>query len=329
MRIFIDDAGGFGWRNPGISLFCGVTVPDRALDALLDRFVRWRRSIIGHSKRELKGEELTEAQLTSFAMKVLPGNVRDIWLTVQGTDTRRTRQDVIERFREQAGALFGRSSEICGDHDNPRLKEQYRQMSGWVRSRSVENVHWVIGLQESIANSLQHTIIRFMEPEDDPEFSCLRIFIDESFIRRDEHIAFWREWLRADLSKSSRAPAEIPDTWRPRSHPFIKAYSIYPGVLDLRRLFVENTGFFRSDKVLGLQIADTCAHALYRYHRGNGAAEAYERLRRRIVCRGGGEINMLLLNENSLHKDDPKDHAGIFDIEEYKRRADRIRAEKH
>ena len=48
------------------------TVPDRGLEALLDRFARWRRMIIGHSKRELKGSELTDNQLVSFMQKVLP-----------------------------------------------------------------------------------------------------------------------------------------------------------------------------------------------------------------------------------------------------------------
>jgi hypothetical protein len=119
----------------------------------------------------------------------------------------------------------------------------------------------------------------------------------------------------------------IPDTWRARFHPFVEAYSIYPGILDLRQLFVENTGFFRSDKLPGLQIADICAHALYRYHRGNGGDEVYKRLRRRIACRGENEINMLLLNQGSLHKGDPKNHAGLFDLEEYKQKADRIRSE--
>jgi hypothetical protein len=328
MKIFIDESGGFNWTNPGISIFCGVTIPDRDLNTVLGRFDHWRRSVIGHSTRELKGCELTEAQITSFVNKVLPGSDRDVWLTVQGVDTKRTKKHIIEQLTAQDAEIFERSSEIMQEHKNLRMKEQYRQMSGWVRSRSVENVYWIIALQETVINSLQHTIIRFMEPEDDSEFNDFRIFIDQSFIRRDEHISFWREWLRADLAKSSRKnPTNIPDTWRKRSHPFIHAYSIYPGLLDLNRLFVKNTGFFRSEKIQGLQIADICAHTLYRYYRGNGVSEAYRRMRPRIVGRGGAEINMLLVNENSLHKDDPKNHAGIFDIEEYKRRADVIRSQ--
>ena len=223
MKIFIDEAGSFGWNNPARSIFSGLTIPDRDLPAVLDRFARWRRSIIGHSKRELKGVELTEAQLSSFASKVLPWSDKQIWLTIVGVDTRRTQQQMVLRLREQASAIFQRSSEISSEHGNRRLKESYRQMSGWMKSRSPQNLLWIIGLEETIIDALQHTIVRFMEPEDDCEFEDIRIFIDQSFIRREEHVTFWREWLRAGLAKSSRKSlTSIPSTWRPRLHPFIR-----------------------------------------------------------------------------------------------------------
>jgi hypothetical protein len=116
MKIFIDDSGAFNWSNPGVSLFCGVTIPDRDFPSVIDRFSRWRRSVIGHSRRELKGAELTDRQLSSFASKVLPLTDRDVWLTVLGVDTRRTLESIICRFREQASIMFRRSSELCGEH---------------------------------------------------------------------------------------------------------------------------------------------------------------------------------------------------------------------
>jgi hypothetical protein len=106
MRIFIDDSGSFNWHKPGKSLFCGLTVPDRGLEALYERFARWRRTIIGHSKRELKGSELTENQLALFATKVLVTADRDIWLTVVGIDTRQTQEAIINRLRDQAAIIF-------------------------------------------------------------------------------------------------------------------------------------------------------------------------------------------------------------------------------
>jgi hypothetical protein len=327
MKIFIDEAGSFNWHNPGRSIFCGVSIPDRDLSAVLDRFARWRRSIIGHSKRELKGAELTDAQLSSFVSKVLPWSDKQIWLTIVGVDTRLTQKNIILSLREQASAILQRSSEISSEHSNLRLKEFYRQMSGWMKFRSPENLLWIIGLEQAVIDALQHTIIRFMEPEDDCEFEDIRIFMDQSFICREEHVTFWREWLRAALAKSSRRDFTfIPDTWRPRHHPFILQYEIHPGLLNLNHLFVRNTGFFRSERIEGIQIADICAHTFYRYHLGTGGRDAYKMLRPRIVGRDGAEIKIIHLDQSSLHSDDPRNHAGIFDIEEYKARADSIRA---
>jgi hypothetical protein len=46
MKIYIDESGSFGWgSNPGISLFCGVTIADRNADALFARFRAWRQTI--------------------------------------------------------------------------------------------------------------------------------------------------------------------------------------------------------------------------------------------------------------------------------------------
>jgi hypothetical protein len=72
MNIYIDESGTFDWRNPGVSLFCGVVVPDRASEALFERFSQWRRSLIGSSREEIKGSRLTGPQLSSFVSQVLP-----------------------------------------------------------------------------------------------------------------------------------------------------------------------------------------------------------------------------------------------------------------
>jgi hypothetical protein len=325
MRVYIDDSGSFSWHNSGVSLFCGVTIPDRDGSAVIERFASWRRALIGQSKRELKGSDLTEDQLASFADTVLVPSDRELWLTVVGIDTRRTREDIIGKLQQQAAVILLRSSELCAEHNNSRLQESYRQMSGWIQGRSPQNLLWIIALQEAVIDSLQHSIIRFMEPQDDSEFHDLRFYIDESFIRNEAHVTFWREWLRAELAKSSRSErCLIPNTWRQRDHPFTQAHSVCPGLLDLRPLFVRRTGFFRSKNFEGLQIADMCAHILYRYHRGTGCVPAYRRLRPRIVGRGGAEIHIIEVNEASLHKDDPRNHVGILDMASYRHRAARM-----
>ena len=49
------------------------------------------------------------------------------------------------------------------------------------------------------------------------------VLIDKSFINRDEHLRFWKEWLRADLMKPSRESFKTIKQW-PSDHPFRKKY---------------------------------------------------------------------------------------------------------
>jgi len=179
VRNFIDDSGSFNWHDKGKSLFCGVTIAERSLPAVLERFKTWRSSVAGAgSNRELKGAELTPSQLDSFTDKVLIAADRDVWLTVVAADTRLTEEQVVRKLSEQASAIFQRSSDLCGEHGNLPLKERYRQLSGWARNRSPENVLWLAALEETVTQTLQHCIVRFLEPEDAPEFENLRIAID-------------------------------------------------------------------------------------------------------------------------------------------------------
>jgi len=117
----------------------------------------------------------------------------------------------------------------------------------------------------------------------------------------------------------------IPNTWRPRNHPFIQAYEIHPGILNFNKLLLDDTGFFLSHEHSGLQLADICAHTLCRYHRGFGAVAAYRKLRTRIVGRDGAEIYQVVVDERSLHTDDPRNHVDIFDEGEFIERAERLR----
>jgi hypothetical protein len=328
MKIYIDESGGFSWgKEPDFSLFCGVTIADRDSDALFSRFAEWRRIIAGDSKREIKGSELTDAQLEIFADHVLSTRGRDILLTVVGLDTTKTKREHIEELRRQAWVMTERSEEIAAEHNNAWLTEFYRQQAGWMKKRSAENLFWMVGLVHTIFHSLQQTLVHYSDPEHDADYQSMNILIDRSFIHREQHLNFWREWLRNSIGGSSMPPTIIPITWRPRKHPFTEAHTIRPGLLDLRPLLHDNTGFFRSHEYTGLQIADICAHTICRYNRWDGAEAAYAKLRTRIVCQDGAEMYGVAVDERSLHTDDPRNHVGILDPSEYIERAERLRAE--
>jgi len=322
MRNFIDDSGSFSWGNNGKSLFCGVTVSDASLPRLEKRFLDWKQSVIGKSGRELKGRELTANQLFSFAHKVLPAAERDIHLTLVGGDTSVTAESYLAKLREQAAELFRLSSELCARSENSRLAETYRQMSGWVRNRSTSNLFWIVVLQQAIFDTLQHAIVRFAETEFSREFEDIEIAIDRSFICRDEHRAFWGEWLRTDLMKKSRIGtiAAIKE-WAP-DHPFNRKYKLHKGLLNFGDLFHKHTDFYDSKSMIGLQVADICANVFYRYFRDEPDTRAFDLLRPRVVGRDGYLIRIVTVDDSSLHKDDLANHVSEFDLEKWKRLAD-------
>ena len=319
MNIFIDDSGSFSWANPGISLFCGLTVPDRALAGLEERWSRWKRTVIGKKKHELKGSELTDQQLYSFSHKVLQLHDRQLWMTYVGADTRMTRQDIVARHRDQIADTLAECSKFVATRKNRRLAQQYLEMSGWTRNRSTDNVMWMFALGEAIQQSLQHSLFAFVEPGDDPEFEKIDIVIDQSFIRRDEHVTFWKELLRQRLRNAAK-PIGILDTWKERDHPFIRKYE-RGGYLDLRPIFQDRMRFRESHQVVGLQVADVCAHIALRYFRGQEDLAAFRTLRRRIVGEGGRLITAVHIHPSVLFTDSPANHVKEFDMEEYKARA--------
>ncbi len=141
MKIYIDESGGFYWgKEPDFSLFCGVTIADRDSDTLFSRFAEWRRTIAGDSKREIKGSELSDTQLETFADHLLHTRGRDILLTVVGLNTTRTKREHIEELKRQAWVMSERCAEIAAERDNAWLAEFYRQETGWLKNRSVENL---------------------------------------------------------------------------------------------------------------------------------------------------------------------------------------------
>jgi hypothetical protein len=267
MNIFIDDSGSFSWSKPGTSLFCGLTVPDRDLETLEDRWRRWKRSIFGNRGDELKGSALTERQLESFSYKVLPQEDRDVWLTYVGADTRRSREDIVAKYRDQSADTLRACSDLMKERKNQRQMQQYLEMSGWMRKRSTPNVMWLFALSRVIHESLQHSIVRFLEPEDDPEFRSFEITIDESFVsRRDEHLTFWMEWLRQRI-RNDALVLEIPADWLQRDHPFPQMTK--DGLCDVTSIYRDHMKFKKSHDVIGLQVADVCAHIAMRYYRGD------------------------------------------------------------
>lgn len=88
-----------------------------------------------------------------------------------------------------------------------------------------------------------------------------------------------------------------------------------------RSIVHDDMQFGNSKVIPGLQIADICANILLRHHRQSGDKSSYRLLEHRIVGKHGVTMSLTHVSEESLHKDDPRLHAGVLDVEELKRQA--------
>ena len=309
MKIFVDDSGGFGWCPPGVSLFCALSVSDRTLDALISRFVRWKGlQPNGSDSREIKGKNLAQWQQSSFATSVI---LADPYarLILAGTDTNLFQRELAQRFTKDSAATLRACAKWAMESEKPLLVEFYNSMARWMDDRSPENVLWVGSLVHAIRLALQVSIVQFAEEEHDSEFENVEILIDRSFISKQKHDTYWREWLRsALLLESKKEPTLTIKEWSTRDHPFVRKYRKRPGILDWMDLFRNNMRFVDSRDVVGIQIADICANIAFRHYSGNRKYRPYRLLRARASGRDSVEMNLRVMNESSLVTDAPGNH---------------------
>lgn len=321
MKIFIDDSGGFGWSPPGISLFCALTVSDSSIDELSRAFDRRRVRQPGFTvENELKGKHLSPTQQASFASSTLLANA-GVMLTLAGTDTRSFNRPTADEYVQNSADVLRAAAKRAARLEKSAVADFYNRMGGWVSRRSPENALWLLTLVKTIHLSIQHSIVLFADEPDEHEFEDIEILIDRSFIKKERHIEFWSEWLRAFLFRGSWM---TPKEWS-EAHPFNRKYRGRPGLLDMGDLFRNHMRFVESKETQGIQIADICANICYRRYSGKPKYQPYRLLRPRIRGRQGSEMHMGVLNESSLLKDAPENHVRFFSEHDVARWAEEAR----
>lgn len=321
LKIFIDDSGGFGWAPPGISLFCALTVSDKTVDELSRAFATWKlRQPRSAAENELKGKDLSRLQQVSFASSVLLAN-KGLMLTLAGTDTRSFERSIAKEYLRNAAAILRASAKKAAELGKTEIADSYVRMSRWATKRSPENVLWLLTLVEAIDLSIQHSIIMFADEMDAHEFESIEIIIDESFIKKEAHAEFWKEWLRL---RSFKKVWETPREWS-SDHPFNRKYRESSGLLNTRDLFRNHMRFANSDEVIGIQIADICANICYRRWSGKPKYQPYRLLRSRVRGKYGSEIHIGNLDRSSLLADEPEKHVTFYSEDDMARWAGEAR----
>ena len=123
-----------------------------------------------------------------------------------------------------------------------------------------------------------------------------------------------RQRMRNDASV-----IKILDEWRQRDHPWNELTK--NGVFDVTAIYRDHMKFQQSHRLIGLQIADVCAHIGLRYFRGQKNLAAYKRLRPRIVGLKGKQLTCIQIMETAIQgESDPRNRVHDFNVEEWKAR---------
>lgn len=305
------------WTGHGVSLFCAVTVSDKAFDAVMSNFSTWKgKQPYFKTGAELKGTHLSALQQASFVNSVVLSTT-GLRLSLAGTKTTLFKKEIAQQFIRDAANILRATARSGDETDRPLVADFFRRMAGWMGDRSPENLMWIYCLGDAIHLSMQHGIAFFAEPADDGEFENIDILIDQSFIGKPTDIQFWQEWLRNFIySRSVKDPIMVPMQWTPRDHPFNRKYGRARGLADMSDLFRSHVYFVESNDALGVQIADVCANICYRFYSINPKYRPYRLLRSRISGKYKTEIHYAVLNESSLLKDAPENHVKDYSEEE-------------
>jgi Protein of unknown function (DUF3800) len=310
--IFFDESGDFSWAPPRPSVFAALIVLNRDMPKIHTRFALWKSEIVGDSRSEVKGKDLTDLQLRSFVSSVFSESDKNSRLLFVGVDTRVTSQDVVLAAKEQTAKLFARAHSIVLEVNptNKRLAQDYLEMPGWIRGRSSQNFLWIAALEEALSQSVRLAVVNFAAEEFDDEFANIEIEIDASFVKEKRHVTFWKEWFRNGfVNRKHRSQHFLrPAAWRARDHPFLKKYG-RGEYLDFTDLFWEHLHFKNSKDEVGIQIVDICARIALRFLNGEESLEAFSLLLPRIIEQDGAAIRMVHFDpDHSLWNDSIENH---------------------
>jgi len=300
MIIAIDETGDFAPDSPYDSFFVAVFI-DQAngnLELKHKQFKAWLDTIPKEKfsvKGEVKGSDLSEAELLSFVMQVYQGKPH-LSHAVVCFKPLQNPFELMAKFKEIEVAKLVENIRLATDDGKHEMAKQYEQMSYWYRNaKKMHYQHYfkIVLLNKLVNRSIREAVGKSIVAEllegDKEAFNLthLQIKIDQDFIRGDEPVIYWKELLRNEfIRQQDKEGIPALDSWKD-DHPFLQKYGNgKPGQLDFKDLFQNNCEFLDSHDSFEIQIADIVAIIYNRYFNRKKCVAAYAALfynRKKIV----------------------------------------------
>lgn len=297
MDIHIDESGDFEFPVDRFDAYAiaAVTVPDSEATAV-EGVVQRLKARYGVS--ELHGAKLCNRELedTCRELAALP-----IGAVCTLTDTNLIPPGEILDWRlRQAGKLadaWERSQAKASG--SAEARKEFEKLLGWIGHRGRisdgEFVEFGALMPQVVADGIQAALFHFRDLGWGPDLERFGFVLDAKLAGKATKAERYLERALPGIMHADRRFVLVsPLEWRDHpEHPFLQAFLLNDGFVDLKRIFVGNRSFEDSRDYPGLQMADVVAHALRRAAlAAPGAPETagWGELKRVVVPSAAGKI---------------------------------------
>jgi hypothetical protein len=290
MLIAIDESGDFAPGSRQLSFFVAVLLQqqDGGLNTKQEQFQAWLARMPkerSNKHGEIKGSELTDAQLLDFAQNVIspypPVKIEYVRFCPAENP-----EEVMQAHKAKEVASVYRIAEQTAADGNASKAREYTNMAIWYKNASrmnYLNYMKMVLLRRLILkvfySAIGLSILIELLHRDPQSVNLLNITfkIDRDFVRGPDPETFWKELLRSSF-RASRDGIPVLDEWND-DHPFLKKYPlIEEEFLDFSDVFKNHCAFYDSHVSFEVQIADITALIINRYFNRGAAREAYAEL---------------------------------------------------
>lgn len=287
MIIGIDETGDFKIGSEKKSFFIAVLLQQHKnrLEIKREQYKSWLDSISKdkiNSKNEIKGSELNEDELLSFAQMVYckePAVIHKGMYIIPSDIS----EELMKEFKEVEVNSLKELVILSRKEGKIKMSEQYEKMRIWYQnSKKMHYPHYLklLLLRKLINETFRIAVgtsicLEMLDDIESENLLNLEFKIDSDFIRAREPNLYWKELLRNEFNnENGRIP--VLDSWDRTKHPFLKKYGKGEGKLSFKSLFTEKCNFMDSHDNFEIQIADIIGIIFNRYHNRGLAKEAYE-----------------------------------------------------
>ncbi|MBN2563018.1 MAG: DUF3800 domain-containing protein [Phycisphaerae bacterium] len=259
MLYFVDESGSFVARgeSPPPAVFASVVIPETAANEVFHAFGNLSKGLSAAEKDngEVKGRLMSRASRQLFAdfLYAFP----DVMVHTTVLDFDSSDDDVLENCRHQMREIIRAQA---GNYIFPKMREEVDALGKQVGNLGRGQLAHLFCLAQEIVGATNCSIVNYNAKRHAPCFREFRYEVDAVATRQDIVLRkLMTLWLPA---WSISDPVTLIQGIHVPGHPLIDNYSVADGMIDAKKMIVDNIHFVDSKRSAGVQMADIVANSM-------------------------------------------------------------------